>query len=79
MYASIFVSIRFEHQLKNFGVNTTELRKPDMHHIFCDWMEDWEVNELMNTSCVLEAKFLKKYKNLVFFDPDNKTTYKVFD
>ena len=42
-------------------------------------MEDWELELIKKNDCVAEAKLLEKYKNLVYFDQDNETTYTVHD
>jgi hypothetical protein len=69
----------FDHQLENFGVNTAELKKPAATRIFRAWLEEWEEELLQQNDCVAEARLLEKYKNLVFYDPDNDTTYTVCD
>ena len=38
--------------------------------IFRAWMEDWETENIKNNGCIIEAKYLEKYENLVFLDPD---------
>ena len=41
-------------------------------------MEDWEIELLQVNDCVAEARILEKYKDLVFYDPDTKKTFKVW-
>lgn len=69
----------FDHQLEDFGVDTAELKKPAATRIFRAWVEDWEKELLQENDCVAEARLLEKYKNLVFFDPDNQTTFTIHD
>ena len=52
-----------------------ELKKPAARRIFHAWLEDWEEEMLLQNDPVAEAQLLEKYKNLVFHDPDNDTTY----
>ena len=40
-------------------------------------MEDWEKELLKDNDCVAEARLLEKYKNLAFYDPDEKTTFTI--
>ena len=41
-------------------------------------MEDWEIELLQVNDCVAEARILEKYKDLVFYDPDTKKSFKVW-
>ena len=47
-----------------------DLKKPATTRIFRAWVEDWEEKAIVTCDCVCEAQLLKKYKGLVFFDPD---------
>ncbi len=69
----------FDMQLENFGVNTAELKEPAQTRIFRAWLEDWEKPLLRKNCTVVEAILLEKYKGLVMFDPDVKTTFTVHD
>ena len=60
-------------------MDTGELKKPAATRIFRAWLEDWEEEMLRQNDPVAEAQLLEKYKNLVFHDPDNDTTYTVHD
>ena len=54
-----------------------ELKKPATQRIFRAWMEEWEIANIKNTDVVVEVRFLEKYKNLVFLDPDSKYYFTV--
>ena len=66
------MSSSFDLQLENFGVDTTPLKEPATHRIFRAWLEDWEQEAIQKDCCVAEAKLLCKYKDLAFYDPDDK-------
>ena len=66
-------------QLENFGVDMAELRQPVQTRIFRAWLEDWEQPLLRKNCPVVEARLLEKYKGLVMYDPDEKTTYIVHE
>ena len=40
-------------------------------------MEDWEKPLLKINGVIAEVRFLEKYKDLVFYDPDNECVYTV--
>ena len=54
-----------------------ELKKPTTQRIFRAWIEDCERANLKNKDVVMEVRFLDKYKNLVFLDPDTKCYFTV--
>lgn len=66
-------------QLESFGVDLEALQRPATSRIFRAWVEDWEKEILLTNDCVVEARLLEKYKNLVFFDPDDQVTYTVVE
>jgi len=70
--------ISFDLQLSNFGLDVDELKKPSTSRIYRAWLEDWEIELLQVNDCVAEARILEKYKDLVFYDPDTKKTFKVW-
>jgi hypothetical protein len=70
--------INFDLQLEQFGVNTTELRQP-VNRVFHAWVEDWEEEDQKVNDCVTEARILRKYKNLVFHDPDTGGTFCIWE
>ena len=45
--------------------------------IFRAWIEDWEKEDILDNDCIAEARLLEKYKNLVFFCPDDQITFTV--
>ena len=65
----------FDLWLEEFGVDTTELKQPANTRIFQAWLEDWENEILKKNDCVAEGK----YKDLVFYDMDNKVTFVVWN
>ncbi len=65
-------------QLSNFGLDVYELKKPSVSRIYQAWLEDWESELLQVNDCVAEACILEKYKDLLFYDPDTKKTFKVW-
>ena len=52
------------------------LKKPATQRIFRAWMEDWEKANNKNAG-VIEVRFLEKYKNLGFLNPDTKCYFTV--
>ena len=72
---SIFCS--FDIQLEAFGVDTLELKKPAAKHKFKAWIENWEEEARVNPDCMI--RLIEKYKNLKFFDPDNKRMCRIHD
>ena len=65
--------------LENFGVNTTELKTQSPRRIFRAWIEEWEEDLLKKNDIIAEVRLLEKYKDLVFYDPDNDCIYTVWD
>ena len=52
-----------------------EMKEPASKRVFRAWVEDWE-KEGQKVNCpAVEARFLEKYKNLVFKDPDYKVIF----
>lgn len=70
--------LKFDLQLESFGVDTSQLKQPAVQRIFYAWVEDWETELINKNDCVAEAKLVQKYKDLTFYDPDNKTYYTVY-
>ena len=64
--------------LENFGVNTTELKTQSSKRIFRAWIEEWEEDLLKKNDILAEVRLLEKYKDLVFYDPDNDCIYTVW-
>ena len=46
--------------------------------IFHAWIEDWEEPLLKKNDVIAEIRLLEKYKDLVFYDPDNECIYTVW-
>jgi hypothetical protein len=65
--------------LERFGVDTAELSTPVPRRQFHAWIEEWEAPLLKKKCPVAEATLLEKYKDLVFFDPDNQINYTVYN
>ena len=65
--------------LENFGVNTTELKNQSPKRHFRAWIEEWEEDLLKKNDIIAEVRLLEKYKDLVFYDPDNDCIYTVWD
>ena len=61
----------FDMNLENFGVDTTQLKLATSKRIFRAWVEDWENPLLKINDVIAEVRLLEKYKDLVFYDPDN--------
>jgi hypothetical protein len=55
-----------------------QLKKPTITRIFRAWLKDWEKELLQVNDCVVEARILEKYKDLLLFDPDTGKTFKVW-
>ena len=64
--------------LENFGVDTTVLKLETCKRIFRAWVEDWEKPLLKINDDIAEVRLLEKYKDLVFYDPDNECSYTVW-
>ena len=64
--------------LKSFGVDTTVLKLATSKRIFRVWVEDWEKPFLKINDGISEVRLLEKYKDLVFYDPDNECVYTVW-
>jgi hypothetical protein len=77
-YSNCNGGISFDLQLSNFGLDVDELKKPSASRIYRAWLEDWEIELPQVNDCVAEALILEKYKDLVFYDPDTKKTFKVW-
>jgi hypothetical protein len=71
--------INFDLQLEKFGVDLVALKHVPIERIFRAWVEDWEKVARKKNDCVMEAKFLAKYKGLVFCDPDTGFVFKVWE
>ena len=50
--------INFDLKLEKFGVDTSILKEPAVQHIFCVWVEDWEVETRKKNDCVSETLLL---------------------
>ena len=53
------------------------LKEPATQRVFRAWVEEWEIEIMQKNDCVAEAQLLEKYKDLVFYDPDNKCNYTI--
>ena len=71
--------INFDLQLESFGVDVQEVGQTVPRRLFHAWIEDWEEPLLKKNDPVAEARLKVKYQNLVFYDPDNKAMYTIFD
>jgi hypothetical protein len=71
--------INFDLKLEKFGVDTSILKEPAVQHIFCVWVEDWEVEARKKNDCVSETLLLQKYKGLVFCDPDSDNDFCIWE
>ena len=72
------MSPRIYHQLENFGVDTIQLNQAATHRVFRAWVEDWEEEAIYKNFCVAEACLLENYRDLAFYDPDDKVTCTVY-
>jgi hypothetical protein len=64
--------------LEHFGVNTEALNVPVPCQIFHAWVVNWE-NEVLKKRCPMAEVILpEKYKDILFFDPNNKIHYTVY-
>ena len=74
-----FCPERFDLQLENFGVDTSELKKKAPMREFRGWLEDWEKPLLKKKDVVAETRLLEKYKDLKFDDPDEEgVTFNIY-
>ena len=63
--------------MTKLGVDVAALKEPATTRIFRAWVEGWENKELKSNDAVIEARFLQKYKNLSFEDPDTGDIFTV--
>ena len=63
--------------LQDVGVDTNALTETSTTRVFRAWVEDWELERMKDNDAIMEARLLKKYKGLAFFDPDDRKTYTV--
>ena len=64
--------------LEKFGLDTTQLKLATFKRIFRAWVEDWEKPFLKINNVIAEVRLLEKYKDLVFYDPNNECVYTVW-
>ena len=76
-YSAVSLSLSFDAQLANFGVDLNELKEPANVRTFRGWIEDWERPLLVQNDPVAEAKLLAKSRGLRFFLPEDKVTYTI--
>ena len=69
---TVINSNSFDMNLENFGVDTTVLKLATSKRIFRALVEDWEKPLLKINNVIAEVRLLEKYKDLVFYDPDNE-------
>ena len=62
--------VDFEQQLENWGTEI-ELPRAKPNRIFNAWIESWESEIVKNAHPTSGARFLIKYGNMVWTDPDN--------
>jgi hypothetical protein len=55
------------------------LQEPATTWHFRAWIEEWENDVRLKNDVVAEVRILEKYKNLVFYDPDEKCNYTISD
>ena len=58
-------------------MDTTELKLATPKRILRAWVEGWEEPLLKTNNIIVEVRLFEKYKDLVFYDPDNKCVYTV--
>ncbi len=68
---------RFDLQVKDWGIDTTQLKEPAISQRIKGWTEEWEKESHKKNDAVLKAMFINKYKDIVFDlpDADNTTFY----
>ena len=70
----------FDLQLEKFGIDTIALSTIVIpKRRFCCWVEDWEKSLFENNHIVSETKLLMKYKDLVFYCPDDEILFTAID
>ena len=70
--------LSFEKDLAKVGVAVQDLKRPVKKRVFQCWMTDEEIKWMKKRGDrVCEAKLLRKFGGLNFYDPDTKATYKV--
>ena len=69
----------FNLDLEKFGIDTTELSKPVVpKRKFLCWVEAWEIPLLAKNNIVSMTTLLEKYRDMVFYCPDDKITYTTY-
>ena len=68
---------RFDLQLEDWGIDTTQLKEPAITRRIKGWTEEWEKEKHKKNDAVSKAMFVNKYKDTVFDlpDADNNTFY----
>jgi hypothetical protein len=69
--------VNFDLQLESFGIDSAALAAPVSNRVFRAWIEVFEEDALKKNDAIKEALLLNKYKDLAFYDPDNKITYTI--
>jgi hypothetical protein len=71
----------FDLDLENFGVDTCALQEiPTVPaRVFRCWVEPWEEELCGMNDVVARTKLLEKYKDIVFYCPDDQITYTAYD
>ena len=64
--------------MSKLGVDVAALKEPATTRIFKAWVEGWEKRERKSNNAVIEARFVQKYKNLCFKDPDSGEVFTVY-
>ena len=67
----------FDLQLKEFGIDLLAFQEPSTKRVFSPWVELWEKEIIQKNDCVAGAQLLEKYKDLVFYNPDNDCNYTI--
>ena len=63
--------------MSKLGVDVAALKEPATTRVFKAWVEGWEKRERKSNDAVIEARFVTKYKNLCFKDPDSGDIFTV--
>ncbi len=66
----MFSFFRFDLQLEDWGIDTTQLKEPAITQRIKGWTGEWEKEKHKKNDAVLKAMFVNKYKDTVFDLPD---------
>ena len=72
------MSPSFDHKLDNFEFDKVQLKQASTHRVFRACVVECAEKAIYKACCVVEARMLAKYRDLAFYDPDDKVICTVY-